>query len=529
MKNDNNNNLGNKLKMNNIAARPQTDIKKNLNKNNLQKLGKNNQGINFNNNININQQKNNLNKINKIGKIQKIAKNIGNIKITNLNKNVDNNYNMLEGKQYTPNLKNDNEGFQFFNYNNKGKFINNINNQKSKNIGSMIIHKRSKSSSKPNYIVEQFKNSKLVFNILNNYQSNNKDKNNHPLIIKDIKENSPKKNKPNIKIINISPNRKKILNNNINKFPKIQNKNIINNDKNNFQEKQNNEIINNLNSNSNSQITIKFPPYLSYAFYDHPNTEFREQMEDFHNFEILTFQNFILTYFSIFDGHGGTQVPNFLKNNFHSYLLQELKSISFSNDYELNNQKIISSINQTFEKIDKDIIGNKNFKNENGSTGTIIILYRNPYNTNQRIIICANIGDSKGYIIDKQNIKQITKDHKCDNENEVSRIRNKGGIVFQGRVFGSLMLTRSFGDKEFKSCGVLSTPDIYTSIINDNDLYAVIASDGVWDVISREDLFGISKEKMSSEEFSKKIVVTALERGTRDNISCFVVKLNSGN
>ena len=218
-----------------------------------------------------------------------------------------------------------------------------------------------------------------------------------------------------------------------------------------------------------------------------------------------------------------------MKNNFHSYLLQELKSISFSNDYELNNQKIISSINQTFEKIDKDIIGNKNFKNENGSTGTIIILYRNPYNTNQRIIICANIGDSKGYIIDKQNIKQITKDHKCDNENEVSRIRNKGGIVFQGRVFGSLMLTRSFGDKEFKSCGVLSTPDIYTSIINDNDLYAVIASDGVWDVISREDLFGISKEKMSSEEFSKKIVVTALERGTRDNISCFVVKLNSGN
>ena len=50
----------------------------------------------------------------------------------------------------------------------------------------------------------------------------------------------------------------------------------------------------------------------------------------------------------------------------------------------------------------------------------------------------------------------------------------------------------------------------------------------MWDVISKEYLFEISKEKLSSQEFSKKIVITALERGTRDNISCFVVKLNSG-
>ena len=509
-------NFGNKLKMNNIV-KTQIDIKKNLNNqnknknnNNIQKIGKNN----------INQAKNNFNnnKINKIGKIQKITKNIGKIKITNLNKNIDNN-NILKGfnKQYTPNLKDDNEGFQYFNFNEKGKAFNNINIQEFKNNERIInIHKRSKSSNKPNYIKEQFKNSKLVINILNNYHSNNKDKNNYQLIINDKKEinnkkvDSPKKNKSNIKIINFSPKNKKIQNNIINKFPKIQNKALINNLK-----------------NKDNQINIKLTPYISYAFYAYQNKEYRDQMEDFHNFEIIKFQNFELTYFSIFDGHGGIQVPSFLKNNFHSYLLDELKLVSFSNDYELNNKNIISSINNTFEKIDKDIIDNKNFKNENGSTGTIIILYRNPYNPNQRTIICANIGDSKGYMIDKKNIKEITKDHKCDNENEVNRIKKKGGMVFQGRVFGTLMLTRSFGDKEFKTYGVLSTPDIYNSIVNDKDLFAIIASDGVWDVISKEYLFEMSKEKLSSEEFSKKIVITALDRGTRDNISCFVVKLNS--
>ena len=161
-------NFVNKLKMNSIA-KTQIDIKKNLNNQNKNKNNNHIQKISKNN---INQAKNNLNnnKINKIGKIQKITKKIGKIKITNLNKNIDNN-NIFKGfdKQYTPNLKDGNEGFQYFNFNEKGKAFNNINIKEFKNNERIInIHKRSKSSNKPNYIKEQFKNSKLVINILNN-------------------------------------------------------------------------------------------------------------------------------------------------------------------------------------------------------------------------------------------------------------------------------------------------------------------------------------------------------------------------
>ena len=240
--------------------------------------------------------------------------------------------------------------------------------------------------------------------------------------------------------------------------------------------------------------------------------------------KIYLFQN---KYFSIFDGHGGAQVSSFLRDNFHLFLLEELKSISFTNNTETNNKKIISSINNAFEKIDSSIIDNKNFKNDNGSTGTIILLYRDPNNLFKRYIICANIGDSKGYIINKNKVKKITTDHICSDSNEVSRIKNRGGFVFNGRVFGVLMLTRSFGDKEFKQYGLLATPSIYCNLIEDNDLYAVIASDGVWDTISEENLLELSKEKMPSDVFSQKIVVTSLEKGTQDNISCFVIKLNS--
>ena len=249
-------------------------------------------------------------------------------------------------------------------------------------------------------------------------------------------------------------------------------------------------------------------------------------MEDFHDFQNLSFNNFICHYFAIFDGHNGKEVSLYLKENFHKILLNELKSISFTEDYKLNNKKIKASIKSSFEKMDKKIINNKSIKDDIGSTGTIILLYRDPYNLSQKVLISANVGDAKGFLLTKENITQITKDHLCNDISEVERIKKKGGVVFQGRVFGSLMLTRSFGDKEMKQYGLLGEPYIYSSFIGEKDLYVVVASDGVWDVITSEDLFNMpNKEKISSEELAKNIVKMAIDKGTNDNVTCLIVKL----
>ena len=110
--------------------------------------------------------------------------------------------------------------------------------------------------------------------------------------------------------------------------------------------------------------------------------------------------------------------------------------------------------------------------------------------------------------------------------NEVERIKKNGGIVFSNRVFGTLMLTRSFGDKEMKKYGVISSPDCYCHKIKDEDLYIIIASDGIWDAVSEEEIMQMGGDKLSSDDFSKKIVKLAIDKGTRDNISCIVIKLN---
>ena len=264
--------------------------------------------------------------------------------------------------------------------------------------------------------------------------------------------------------------------------------------------------------------------FVSYAYSENPNIEHRKEMEDFHYIKALLNKKLSCSYFGLFDGHSGKEVGIYLMENLHKIISQELKNSNMENNSE--NMKII--IENSFERIDKEI-NNQNFKNETGSTGTVLLLYKDNNSKSGKSLLCANVGDSKAYLINKKEIKIITKDHKCCDADEVKRIRDTGGIVFRERVFGTLMLTRSFGDKEMKKYGVLSTPDIFCHNIEDDDLFVIIASDGVWDVVEEDEIFKLSQEKISSTDFSKKITELAKERDTHDNISCIVVKLNKNN
>ena len=65
--------------------------------------------------------------------------------------------------------------------------------------------------------------------------------------------------------------------------------------------------------------------------------------------------------------------------------------------------------------------------------------------------------------------------------------------------------------------------------MEEEDIFVVIASDGVWDVVEENEVLKMSQGGISSNDFSKKIVNLAKERDTHDNISCIVVKLNKNN
>ena len=55
----------------------------------------------------------------------------------------------------------------------------------------------------------------------------------------------------------------------------------------------------------------------------------------------------------------------------------------------------------------------------------------------------------------------------------------------------------------------------------------MLASDGVWDTLSPNDVAKIAfANKSNFNNIAKIIVETAQERGSEDNISCIVIELN---
>ena len=241
-------------------------------------------------------------------------------------------------------------------------------------------------------------------------------------------------------------------------------------------------------------------------------------MEDFilikHPF--LEIENNHLSLFAVFDGHGGEYVSQYLKENFCEFLKKTINS--------KYNSRFTQILKESMENIDKNFDNSEKAK-QCGSTGTIVVV-------NNRNIYCANVGDSKCYYINENEAIQLTEDHNCTNKVEVDTLKSKGVAVFMGRVFGSLNLTRSFGDTEFKKDGITSTPYIKKIFSDKNDVkYLIIASDGIWDVVDNKTLFQISKElkEGTSEEFCNNLVNYALKNNSSDNISCIVIRFGNKN
>ena len=269
----------------------------------------------------------------------------------------------------------------------------------------------------------------------------------------------------------------------------------------------NNEKISNIDS---TEYYIESPNLIkNYAYKENPNLKYRDYMED-KGISILNINGDPdKALFCLFDGHGGDQVSKFLQNNFIKYFKDTLPF----DDVE-------KCLIYLFKKLDEKI------KNLNcfqvGAAACIIYITKE---NGKRCLYSANVGDTRSILISENNYKRLSYDHRADDSKEYKRIVNEGGIVFAGRVYGSLMLGRAFGDWELKSYGVTCEPYIKRININHDDKYIILATDGVWDTLEDIDVYDLSKKFNNSKELCNTIVYKSLEKGSTDNISCFVINL----
>ena len=103
---------------------------------------------------------------------------------------------------------------------------------------------------------------------------------------------------------------------------------------------------------------------------------------------------------------------------------------------------------------------------------------------------------------------------------------------------GILAVSRAFGDIQFKdqdSGGVaqvvIAVPEIYSEVITPMTEFAVIATDGLWDVLSPQTAINLAREKLAApsvdlRDVAQCLVKEALKLGSVDNVTVLVISFH---
>nr|KAF6329199.1 protein phosphatase, Mg2+/Mn2+ dependent 1G [Pipistrellus kuhlii] len=124
-------------------------------------------------------------------------------------------------------------------------------------------------------------------------------------------------------------------------------------------------------------------------------------------------------------------------------------------------------------------------------------------------LIVANAGDSRCVVSEAGKALDMSYDHKPEDEVELARIKNAGGkVTMDGRVNGGLNLSRAIGDHFYKRNKNLppeeqmisALPDIKMLTLTDDHEFMVIACDGIWNVMSSQEVIDFIQSKISQRD-----------------------------
>ena len=148
------------------------------------------------------------------------------------------------------------------------------------------------------------------------------------------------------------------------------------------------------------------------------------------------------------------------------------------------------------------------------------------------VVYTANVGDCRAVMARDRDALQLTTDHNTLDPIELERVQAFVGP--EGYVRG-LMVTRSLGNVSIKSLqkceGQIADPVVcHFPIDSDNDDFILIASDGLYEVLSNDAAVSIVQRALkrpscTADKIAKELVDRAVARGSCDNICACVVLL----
>jgi serine/threonine protein phosphatase PrpC len=204
-------------------------------------------------------------------------------------------------------------------------------------------------------------------------------------------------------------------------------------------------------------------------------------------------------------------------------------------DYDTD---LCSAITRGFAKTNTEFLKKAERFNANDGSTAITVFLR------QRKLYVANVGDSRAVLCCSSNSSNsstgsssravdLSFDHKPNKPEERRRIQELGGRVVYSfgvpRVNGILAVSRAFGDRNMRGA-INAEPELTLHNLERGDDFLVLATDGLWDVMSSSDACSIVHQCMVEHSYSCQkcadtLVAIALHKGTMDNTTALVVDL----
>ncbi|MBQ7220137.1 MAG: serine/threonine-protein phosphatase [Synergistaceae bacterium] len=129
-----------------------------------------------------------------------------------------------------------------------------------------------------------------------------------------------------------------------------------------------------------------------------------------------------------------------------------------------------------------------------------------------------NLGDSRGFRVEDGRLLRVTDDH------TVAEDKMRMGLLTPAQADKSRerhILTRYLGDND--GFGVM--PDASREFVFGANTGGLMCSDGLTDMLSFQEIAAIMKAAKSPAEAVNQLVLSALEHGGRDNVTCVVFEI----
>lgn len=262
-----------------------------------------------------------------------------------------------------------------------------------------------------------------------------------------------------------------------------------------------------------------------------------------------------LSYAACFDGHNGAGAARYAASHLHRLLMAH-PGLCGGEGAGAGGAE--AALRDVFESIDEQIIAASDADGRRDGTTALVALRVGPN------LLVAHAGDSRAVAgLAAEGgccARRLTEDHTALCAAEAARVTAAGGeLLFAGcwrvisatpsplppgappqppggpTVRSALAVTRALGDAAFKrpERHVIATPDVARLALTPQLRFVLLASDGVWDVLSDQAAVDVASAALSkaggeggetrAQRAAEAVTHAALLRGTADNVTCVVL------